>query len=141
MAEAVLRHLGGQRFLAASSGIMPMGQIHPLAIEAMHRRGLSFAGQTSKSFEDLLDTEQDIVITVCDAASCVVPPQWAGNPVRVHWGLPDPVTTPGTLDEKHALADKVIDTLFRWVGRLVELPVESMSWDELRGELLKIPDL
>ncbi|MBP7936685.1 MAG: arsenate reductase ArsC [Phycisphaerae bacterium] len=141
MAEAVLRHLGGQRFLAASAGICPMGQIHPLAMEALRRRGLSFAGQSSKSFEDLLEVEQDIIITVCDAAACVIPPRWAGNPIVVHWGLPDPVTTPGTLAEKHALADTTVDTLVRWIGRLIELRLEDLSRTELERELNTIPRL
>lgn len=141
MAEAVLRHLGGQRFVASSAGICPMGEIHPLAVEALRRRGLSFTGQSSKSFEDLLNVEQDIIITVCDAAACVIPPQWVANPIVVHWGLPDPVTIPGTLDEKHALADQVIDTLFRWIGRLTSLRLEDLSRDDLANELYRIPSL
>jgi len=142
MAEAILRHLGGRRFVARSAGAMPAGYIHPLADAGLKSLGLALDKQYSKGCDEMLALEHDIVITVCDAAACVIPTAWKGNPVTVHWGLPDPVACPGSPTERESQAVQLAGLLHNRIRRLVELPLETMDRDEIRQALeqLTAPD-
>lgn len=104
MAEALLRHVGGDHFEVYSAGTEP-GRVHPLAIKAMDDIGLDISGHTSKSLNGFIGDEFDYVITVCDQAneSC---PIFPGDPNRIHWSFPDPSAVEGTEEERlKAFAD------------------------------------
>lgn len=140
MAEALLRHMGAERFVASSAGSNPAGYIHDLAIRTMERLGVSMDGQHSKSWHDVASDAHDIIITVCDSAATQACPTFPGHPVVAHWSLPDPSFMPGTDEERLQAAADVAATLQRWIGELIELPIEALGPEELKAELRRIAE-
>ena len=61
----------------------------------------SIDGLSSKSWDDFVDQEFDLVVTVCDSAANEACPLWMSDAPRAHWGTPDPsrVTGDGTAVE------------------------------------------
>ena len=111
MAEAILRHVGGDRFEAFSAGAMPAGFVHALAEAAMERMGIPMEDPVSKGLATFQQTALDVVITLCDEAAACPRPVWTGDPITAHWGLPDPSYFPGTDEERLAFALKVAERL------------------------------
>ena len=125
VAEALLVSLGEQRVLAASAGSRPAERVSPDALDVLARHGLEWTGREPQSIDDVADERWDLVITVCDHAreACPVLP---GQPVMVHWGLPDPVQIPdGT--ERRAAFEATYAALERRIRALLDLPLESMT--------------
>jgi thioredoxin type arsenate reductase len=93
MAEAILRHLGGNRVEVYSAGTVAT-RVHPLAIAAMAEKEIDISGQRSKCLDEFIGQELDYVITVCDNAreSC---PVFPGAPEKIHWSIPDPSAVEG----------------------------------------------
>ena len=89
MAEALINHYLGDRYLAISAGVSP-STVNPLALQALAELGISPAGYRSKSVTEFLDRDDlDLVITICDHAkeTCLV----FIKPVRqIHIGIIDP---------------------------------------------------
>lgn len=140
MAEAILRHLGGDRFEACSAGSHPAGFIHPLTAEAMQSLNVPMEGQASKSWEEFADVAMDVVITLCDTAAGEPCPTWPGSPNVVHWSLPDPTYHPGTQEERGAFTLRVAQRLRMKIEGLVELdfsgdPAEIQKRLEFLGEI------
>jgi protein-tyrosine-phosphatase len=93
IAEALLNHRGRGRFRAFSAGSFPKGAVHPRAIEMLQRSGVPIHGLRSKSWNEFAKHDApsiDVVITVCDNAAAEVCPVWPGQPIKAHWGIPDP---------------------------------------------------
>ena len=99
MAEALLNHLGGDRFEAHSAGAFPAGYIHPLAIQTMSQMNIDISHKASKPIDIYLNDDWDIIITVCDNAkeACPILP---GHKVNAHWGFEDPASYEGSEEEK-----------------------------------------
>lgn len=131
MAEALLRHLGGDRFEAFSAGSHPSGFIHPLAIESMRRLGVLMEGQTSKGWDEFSTMPLDAVITVCDSAAKEICPVWPGIPLCVHWSLPDPVQHPGSEFERLQFAQRVAERLRMKIQGMADL-----DWSMDRNEII-----
>lgn len=134
MAEALLRHVGGDRFTASSAGSYPAGYIQPLAIQAMRVLKVPMEGQVSKSWDEFAQTPIDVVITLCDAAAGETCPNWQGDPITAHWSLPDPSFHPGSKEERLAFATSVAERLQTKIQGLVALDW-SMSREELKRRL------
>jgi arsenate reductase len=103
LAECLLNRLGSGEYHAFSAGSFPKGEVHPLALELLRRRGYSTDGLRSKSwdeFAELAAPALDFIITVCDNAAREVCPIWPGHPVNAHWGIPDPAAVEGSEQEK-----------------------------------------
>lgn len=98
MAEAVLRHIGGDRFEAYSAGSEPT-QVHPFTLRALQDAQISSAGLYSKSVADFVAQPFDYVITLCDDEVC---PVFPGAVTRLHWGMPDPSAVHGDSAERLA---------------------------------------
>jgi arsenate reductase (thioredoxin) len=109
MAEAYLRRAAGDRYEAMSAGIEPKG-LNPLAVEAMREIGIDISRQKSKEVEELLGTNPDYVVTVCDNAKekC---PLFPGSFKSVHWDLQDPAGAEGGQEEKLAVFRRVRDEI------------------------------
>ncbi len=140
MAEAILRHLGGDRFEAFSAGSHPAGFIHPLTIEAMGVLDIPVEGQTSKSWDEFADTHVDVVITVCDAAASETCPAWPGDAIAVHWSLPDPAYFPGDEDERVRFAIQIAQRIRAKIEGLIELDWAAER-DELIGRLVFLGEI
>jgi arsenate reductase len=106
MAEAILRHDGGDRFEVVSAGVTPRG-VNPLAVAALEKVGIDIAGATSKPVAQFLGQRFDYVITLCDRARATCP-VFPGGSETLHWGLDDPAGAEGTDAEKQVVFDRVL---------------------------------
>jgi arsenate reductase len=97
MAEALLRHLGKNKFDVYSAGI-ESAEVNQNAVKVMAEIGIDISGQSSKTVERYLNKEFDEVITVCDSAEQACP-FFANAKNRRHWDLPDPEKVQGTEEE------------------------------------------
>lgn len=111
MAEGLLRHLGGDRFEAASAGTNPVG-LNPLAVTAMKEIGIDISGHRSKHLEMYRSERFDHVVTVCDRAkeSC---PIFPGISAMLHWSFEDPAAAQGSEEERLAAFRDVRDQIKR----------------------------
>lgn len=141
MAEALLAHYGGDRFLSSSAGSFPTGTVHPLSLETLKTRGISTQGFRSKSWDEFSGQRIDIVITVCDAAAGEACPLFPGKPLKAHWGVEDPAKFVGTPEQTKAEFARVCDVLERRVRSLVRLPLEKMDSDERQQKIREIGSL
>lgn len=93
MAEALLRHLAGDRYDVASAGTRPEG-VDPRTLEALARFGVASDQLQSKSVDTFVGQTFDYVITLCDKASqeCGTFP---GAGQQLHWDFEDPKTRGG----------------------------------------------
>jgi arsenate reductase len=103
LAEAYLNSAGAGRFRAYSAGSHPNGKVNPLALELLEKKGIATRGLRSKSWDEFAQPgapRLDFVFTVCDNAAGEVCPLWPGQPVKEHWGVPDPAAAQGSNEEK-----------------------------------------
>ena len=109
MAEALLRHLAGERFETFSAGTEKT-RVHPLAIDAMSELGVDMSAHRSKTLEEYADIIFDYVITVCDRAneSC---PIFPGGAKRIHWSFDDPSAASGNDEQRLAAFRKIRDEI------------------------------
>lgn len=98
MAEGLLRDLAGEQMDVASAGTQP-SVVNPLAIAAMHERGINISHHRSKHLSEFVDQPWDAVITVCDHAAETCP-IFPGAVTRIHWSFPDPAAAEGTDEER-----------------------------------------
>ena len=105
MAEALLRHHGGDRFEVHSAGTEPKG-INLLTLNVLAAAGIDASFARSKSVDEFLGQSFDYVVTVCDQArqSC---PIFPGVHESLHWGYEDPAAAQGTDEERLAVFRKV----------------------------------
>ena len=117
MAEALLRHMMGNRFEVESAGTAPT-EVHPLAVAVMREIGIDVSGQRAKDVSEI-EGHPDIVITLCEEAteSC---PVFLGAPRFLHWNLPDPAAARG--DEAAAIAvfRQIRDSLALLIREFIE---------------------
>ena len=67
MAEAMLKHLRGHRVFVDSVGVRA-GPLDGFAVEVMAELGLDIGGHRAKTFDDLVDTSFDLVISMSPEA-------------------------------------------------------------------------
>ena len=101
MAEALLNHLAGDRFIAESAGLEP-GKLNPLAVEAMKDMGIDISQKETQDVFDLYKQGRrfNYVITVCDEVNSERCPLFPGIAKKLHWSFSDPSTLQGTYEEK-----------------------------------------
>ena len=133
LAEALLRHRGGDLVQAASAGAVPGSGPHPLAVAELARRGIEWSGKRSQGIDAVAAQPWDLVITVCDPArdACPVLPGAA----MVHWDLVDPVGAgPGEREQRAAFA-ATAEALDRRIGLLLELPLALYDRERITREV------
>jgi len=73
MAEAWLRRLGADRFVARSAGTDPR-HLHPLATRAMQEVGVDIGAQRGKGIDAVRREDFDLCVTLSEAARDACPP-------------------------------------------------------------------
>jgi arsenate reductase len=119
MAEALLRHHGGDAFEVHSAGTEPKG-INPLTLRTLEAAGIDASWARSKSVNEFLGEQFDFVITVCDQArqSC---PVFPGVHETLHWGYEDPAAADGTEEERLVVFRRVFIALGERIQQFVPL--------------------
>ena len=144
LAEGMLRHLAdraGSGVQAHSAGSTPSGRINPFALEVLAGAGVSTRGLRSKSWDEFSGPAAPplrVVITVCDSAAQEACPDWAGAPVQVHWGYPDPSNTAGGDEARRAAFDLTRQANAWRMQQLLALPLATLADAELKAALQAI---
>jgi arsenate reductase (thioredoxin) len=148
LAEGMLNHLAartGKDVKAHSAGSAPSGRINPFALEVLRNAGIETAGFRSKSWDEFTVAGApplSIVITVCDSAAAEQCPAFfgatGGQPVRGHWGYPDPSNAAGGDDGKRRAFELTRQAIGYKMQQLLALPIESLDKASLQRELRAI---
>jgi len=123
LAEALLRHRGGDAFEVHSAGTEPKG-INPLTLRTLAEAGIDASWARSKSVTEFLGQRFDYVITVCDQArqSC---PVFPGVHESLHWDNEDPAAAEGTDQERMAVFRRVFAGLGERIGLFIPLALRT----------------
>lgn len=147
LSEGMLNHLArklGKDVQAHSAGSAPSGRINPFAVEALNNAGIDTSAYRSKSWDEFTTPDApplSIVITVCDSAAAEACPVFFGGngqPVKVHWGYPDPSNAEGGEEGKRRAFELTRQAIGYKMLQLLALPLASMPRDELQQALLAI---
>ena len=115
MAEGLLRHYFGDRFLAYSAGTKPTG-VNSFAVEVMAEIGIDISNHTSKHVQDFKDIPFDCVVTVCDRAheSC---PFFPGAQKLIHKGFRDPADNTASMTVTIARFRQARAEIAEWIRK------------------------
>lgn len=148
LAEGMLNHWAkklGRDVKAHSAGSAPSGRINPFAIEALNHAGIDTAACSSKSWDEFSRDGApplSIVITVCDSAAAETCPVFfggtGGQPVKVHWGYPDPSNADGGDAGKRRAFELTRLAIGYRMLQLLALPLETMNRRDLQDALAEI---
>lgn len=139
IAESLLNHSSGGKFVGYSAGSHPRGEVHPHALDMLLGKGHDIENLRSKSWDEFEDVpSMDFVFTVCDNAANEPCPVWPGRPVTAHWGLADPAGVEGTETEQRKAFERAYDLLKERIAAFQALPLDSLDSVELRERLEKI---
>ena len=148
LAEGMLNHWArklGKDVMAHSAGSAPSGRINPFALEALSNAGVDTTGCRSKSWDEFSADGApplSIVITVCDSAAAEQCPVFfggtGGQPVKVHWGCPDPSNAEGGDAAKRRAFELTRQAIGYRMLQLLQLPLETMDQAELHQALVEI---
>ena len=148
LSEGMLNHLArrlGLDVKAHSAGSAPSGRVNPFAIEALQSAGIDTSAYRSKSWDEFsVDGAPplSIVITVCDSAAAETCPVFfggtGGQPVKVHWGYPDPSNAEGGDDGKRRAFELTRLAIGYRMLQLLALPLKSMDRAALQAALVEV---
>ena len=72
MSEAILSHFHGDKYEAYSAGINPY-IVNPVAVEVMKNIGIDMSSHRSKSIDEYLNEEFDVVLPSVTMPKSIVP--------------------------------------------------------------------
>jgi arsenate reductase (thioredoxin) len=142
LSEGMLNHWAarlGKDVRGFSAGSSPSGRINPFALEALRSAGVATEAFRSKSWDEFTVPSApplSIVITVCDSAAAETCPVFfggSGQPVKVHWGYPDPSNAPE--HEKKAAFELTRQAIGYRMLQLLALPLDTMDRANLQRAL------
>jgi len=147
LSEGMLNHLAGRLgkdVRAHSAGSAPSGRINPFAVEALQNAGIDTGAYRSKSWDEFTTPEApplSIVITVCDSAAAEQCPVFfggQGQPVKVHWGYPDPSHAEGGDEGKRRAFELTRQAIGYRMLQLLQLPLATLDRAALQQALVEI---
>ncbi|MEJ6007450.1 arsenate reductase ArsC [Paucibacter sp. AS339] len=147
LSEGMLNHLAarlGKPVRAFSAGSAPSGRLNPFALEALTDAGVDVSGYRSKSWDEFTGSDApplSIVITVCDSAAAETCPVFfggQGQPVKVHWGYPDPSNAEGGDEGKRRAFELTRQAIGYRMLQLLALPFDTLSKADLLQALAEI---
>lgn len=148
LSEGMLNHLAGKlgkNVQAHSAGSAPSGRINPFAIEALNNAGIDTGSFRSKSWDEFSRDGApplSIVITVCDSAAAEQCPVFfggaGGQPIKVHWGYPDPSNAEGGDAGKRRAFELTRQAIGYRMLQLLALPLDTMDRKTLQAALADI---
>ncbi|MBI2720179.1 MAG: arsenate reductase ArsC [Rhizobiales bacterium] len=141
MAEAIFNRLGKGLVSAYSAGSHPKGKVHPYAVDLLRHLGYPTQLFRSKPWDEFAAPgapAMDFVFTVCDDAAGEVCPIWPGQPMRAHWGIPDPAAVTGTEALRRAAFADAYGRLYNRISVFLSLPIDSLDHLALKAKLDRI---
>ena len=148
LAEAMLNEWAtklGKNVRGFSGGSTPSGRIHPLTLEVLGKAGIDVSDFRSKSWDEFSADgapELSIVVTVCDDAAAEPCPVFfggsGGQPVRVHWGYPDPSRTEGDEASRRQAFEVTRQAIGFRMLQLLALPLTDLDRARLQEALIEI---
>ena len=147
LAEGMLNHLAAAQkkdVKAFSAGSAPSGKLNSFALDALNNAGVDTSAYRSKSWDEFTTSDApplSIVITVCDSAAAEACPVFfggKGQPVKVHWGYPDPSNAEGGDEGKRRAFELTRQAIGFRLLQLLQLPLELMGKEQLQASLQKI---
>jgi arsenate reductase len=134
LSEALVNDLGKGRFLGWSAGSHPSGAPHPDGLAELEKRGHRTEFYRSKSWDEFaeMETEMNIVITVCGNAANEVCPAFPGRHIKAHWPADDPAHVQPLEARQQAFAD-IYDLCRNRIEALVALADEDISRANIRA--------
>ena len=143
MAEGLLRHLYGEKYEVFSAGSNPT-QVNPFAIKVMAEIGVDISNQTSKSIEEFLNMEIDLVVSVCRSSAKLMcslcsSPTVMGRPEIIRTTIPgakhylrhgfnDPSEVEVSDEEKLNAFRRTRDDIKKWIlERFADLRIEDLN--------------
>lgn len=134
----------GKDVKAYSAGSAPSGKLNPFALEVLNHAGVDTASYRSKSWDEFTTPDApplSIVITVCDSAAAETCPVFFGGngqPVKVHWGYPDPSNAEGGDEGKRRAFELTRQAIGYRMLQLLQLPLADMDKNQLTAALHQI---
>lgn len=151
LCEGMLNHWAARLGLdvkAHSAGSAPSGRLNPFAIETLQHAGIDTSAYRSKSWDEFSRDGAPplaIVITVCDSAAAETCPVFFGatgapgeQPVKVHWGYPDPSNADGGDAGKRRAFELTRQAIGYRLLQLLALPLQTMDRIALQTALVEI---
>jgi arsenate reductase len=148
LAEGMLNHWAqrlGKDVVAHSAGSAPSGRINPFALEALRLAGVDASACRSKSWDEFSRAGApplSIVITVCDSAAAESCPLFTGQadqqPLKVHWGYPDPSNAEGGDEGKRRAFELTRQAVGYRMLQLLALPLATLDRAALKSALDQI---
>ena len=141
LAEALATTLSHGRFIGYSAGAMPVGRVHPIAINLIKNMGYPIELLRSKSWDEYGKDgapKMDFIITLCDSALGEQCPYWPGHPSTAHWGFPDPAAVDSGEEAMMHAFKQVEMGLRNRIELLLDLPIEKLDRLEVRERLQSI---
>ena len=130
LGEALFNHLGRGRVRAFSAGSKPAGQINPVVLETLAKRGVPLPPDArSKSWDEFAvpgAPKLDYIFTVCASAAGETCPIWPGHPTTAHWGIADPAHVE-PMEARREAFEVAYQALEKRIKAFLALDLESMS--------------
>ncbi len=116
MAEAILNHLGCEKYQAYSAGSRPFKKIDAMTIRSLEAHSIPTTKLRSKSWDEYAGKDFDIIVTVCNNAAQEGCPVFPAQFSKLHWDIPEPGK--GKKKELEKLAD--FFRTYRMINRLIK---------------------
>ena len=113
IAEAIFKHLHGQRIFVDSVGLKA-DEVDPLAVEVMAEIGIDIHAHRPKTFDELADSSFDVIVTLSPEAQ-----HRAVEMTRImacdveYWQTFDPTALEGSREQRLTAYRQVRDSLLR----------------------------
>ena len=114
MAEAFLRHVGGEHFEVFSAGAHPDFQVHPQALETLRRNHVPVEGLATKNISTFAGQAFEFVISLCDRQQ--EQPSVMQGADMIYWTFPDPA-----LPAEAKARARAFEDVFRGLERRIRL--------------------
>ncbi len=148
LCEGMLNHWASKLGLdvkAHSAGSAPSGRLNPFALEVLNKAGMATSAYCSKIWDEFSADGApplSIVITVCDSAAAETCPVFfggtGGQPVKVHWGYPDPSNADGGDEGRRRAFELTRQAIGYRMLQLLALPLQTMDRPALQSALVEI---
>lgn len=114
MAEAIMKHLLGHRVEVDSVGVLLNGEeVSGFAIAALREIGLDIAGHVPKTFEDVDDSDIDMIVTFSPQAQHRAVDFARNLDCEIeYWPTMDPTIIEGNRDTQLAAYREIRDRIF-----------------------------